>query len=117
MRRQRQPSRRAAKMLLRHKPDSDESISDEEDDGDDVFPNNALSLDPTNKQELPLPVRLDILKGIGNQNLSGKGSSSSFEKPLEDEVEMPDFNEGDVPAEVVANSTDEEINFADEELI
>ncbi|KAL5148270.1 hypothetical protein HKD37_13G035331 [Glycine soja] len=140
MRRQRQPSRRAPKTLFRaHQPDSDESISD-----DDVFPNNAPSLHPTNKQELPLLVRLDILKGISNQNLNGKGNTSSFEaclclwglasflessvcyvemqltdvvvvviccdqKPLEDEVEMPDFNEG----EVVANSTDEENNSAD----
>jgi len=31
------------------------------------------------------------------------------QKPLEDEVEMPDFSEG----EVVANSTDEENNSAD----
>jgi len=31
------------------------------------------------------------------------------QKPLEDEVEMPDFNE----VEVVANSTDEENNSAD----
>eukprot|EP00256_Glycine_max_P054888 XP_014621865.1 uncharacterized protein LOC100796411 isoform X1 [Glycine max] len=109
MRRQRQPSRRAPKTLFRaHQPDSDESISD-----DDVFPNNAPSLHPTNKQELPLLVRLDILKGISNQNLNGKGNTSSFEKPLEDEVEMPDFNEG----EVVANSTDEENNSADGVLI
>ncbi|RZB70485.1 hypothetical protein D0Y65_035455 [Glycine soja] len=91
-------------FILQHQPDSDESISD-----DDVFPNNAPSLHPTNKQELPLLVRLDILKGISNQNLNGKGNTSSFEKPLEDEVEMPDFNEG----EVVANSTDEENNSAD----
>lgn len=35
------------------------------------------------------------------------------QKPLEDEVEMPDFNEG----EVVANSTDEENNSADGVLI
>ncbi|RDX84842.1 hypothetical protein CR513_34040, partial [Mucuna pruriens] len=162
MRRQRQPCRRAAKvlllrvnfllnlllfmfssilihpnhnptssLLLQHKPDSDESISDEDDD---VFSNHALSLDPIDKQELPLPVRLDILKeyfaGNSNQNLSGKGSSSSFEaclwgpakmhvtdviidKPLEDEVEMPDFNEGDNMGEVAANSTDEETNSAD----
>ncbi|XP_020231112.2 uncharacterized protein LOC109811713 isoform X2 [Cajanus cajan] len=112
MRRQGQPSRRAPKVLFRHKPDSDESISDEDDD---VFPNIVLPLDSTitSKQELPLPVRLDILKGISNQNFSGKGSSSSFEKPLEDEVEMPDFNEAYIPGEVVANSTDEETNSAD----
>jgi len=76
--------------------------------------------------------------GISDRNLSAKGTSSSFEaclwvvfwisllwikgnnwcvywvdqKPLEDEVEMPDFNEG----EVVANSTDEENNSADRVL-
>ncbi|KAK7327780.1 hypothetical protein VNO77_21871 [Canavalia gladiata] len=79
-----QPSRHAAKMFLRHNPDSDESISDEDDD---VCPNNVPSLDPTNK------------------------------KPLEDEVEMPDFKEGNfdnISIEVVANSTDEEINSVDE---
>ncbi|KAK8467668.1 hypothetical protein PHAVU_007G122524 [Phaseolus vulgaris] len=103
MRKRRQPK---TLIPLHHKADSDESISDQDDA---VFPNNALSSHPTHKQELPLAVRLDILKGISDQNLSGKGHSSSFEKPLEDEVEMPDFSEG----EVVANSTDEENNSAD----
>ncbi|KAG2394354.1 uncharacterized protein HKW66_Vig0182680 [Vigna angularis] len=107
MRRRRQPkSLIPLRLISRHRPDSDESISDEDDA---VFPNNALSSDNTHKQELPLAVRLDILKGISDRNLSGKGTSSSSEKPLEDEVEMPDFNEG----EVVANSTDEENNSAD----
>nr|XP_007146002.1 hypothetical protein PHAVU_006G004600g [Phaseolus vulgaris]ESW17996.1 hypothetical protein PHAVU_006G004600g [Phaseolus vulgaris] len=98
MRKRRQPK---TLIPLHHKADSDESISD-----DAVFPNNALSSHPTHKQELPLAVRLDILKGISDQNLSGKGHSSSFEAY---EVEMPDFSEG----EVVANSTDEENNSAD----
>ncbi|XP_027930261.1 uncharacterized protein LOC114186532 isoform X2 [Vigna unguiculata] len=107
MRRRRQPKTLIPlRLISRHKPDSDESISDEDDA---VFPNNALSSDTIHKQELPLAVRLDILKGISDRNLSAKGTSSSFEKPLEDEVEMPDFNEG----EVVANSTDEENNSAD----
>ncbi|XP_014523697.1 uncharacterized protein LOC106779986 isoform X2 [Vigna radiata var. radiata] len=107
MRRRRQPkSLIPLRLISRHRTDSDESISDEDDA---VFPINALSSDNTHKQELPLAVRLDILKGISDRNLSGKGTSSSSEKPLEDEVEMPDFNEG----EVVANSTDEENNSAD----
>ncbi|CAJ1964735.1 unnamed protein product [Sphenostylis stenocarpa] len=107
MRRRRQTFRRTPKTsLCAQKPVSDDSISDEDDT---VFPNSAVSSDPIHKQELPLVVRLDILKGISNQNLFAKGTSSSFEKPLEDDVEMPDFNDG----EVVANSTDEENNSAD----
>ncbi|KAL2327163.1 hypothetical protein Fmac_020590 [Flemingia macrophylla] len=96
MRRQRKPSRsrRAPNLLFRYKPDSDESISDEEEEeeeDDDVFPNIGLPLDPT--------------------------ATTTSQSPLEDEVEIPDFIEGDIPEEVVANSTDEETNSADGILI
>ncbi|KHN27610.1 hypothetical protein glysoja_047064 [Glycine soja] len=101
------------------------------------FPQQCAFITPHQQARIATSVRLDILKeyyyniGISNQNLSGKGSSSSFkaclclwemqvnyvviiaiccnQKLLEDEVEMPDFNGG----EVVANSTDEENNSAD----
>ncbi|XP_061355373.1 uncharacterized protein LOC133299895 [Gastrolobium bilobum] len=117
-----QPSDRAATMLLRNNPDSDESIDEDVEELNDVFPNNynVVSVDATNKQELPLPVRLEFLKGICNQNVAGKGttlSSSSFEIPLEDEVEVPDFKEGDfgdITGEIVANSSDEDIISQDE---
>ncbi|XP_057431161.1 uncharacterized protein LOC130724019 isoform X2 [Lotus japonicus] len=110
--------RHAVAMFLRGNPDSEESISDDEETAGlhDVVPNNVVSLDDaTYKQELPLPVRLELLKGISYQNLAGRGRSSglSLEKPLEDEVEMPDFKEDDfrrVSGEVVADSSDEDID-------
>ncbi|XP_019419461.1 PREDICTED: uncharacterized protein LOC109329981 isoform X2 [Lupinus angustifolius] len=57
-----------------------------------------------------------------DQNLAGKASSSSFEKPAgspfeDDEVEMPDFKEGEISnilGEIVANSSDEEVISDDE---
>ncbi|XP_045824331.1 uncharacterized protein LOC123916817 isoform X2 [Trifolium pratense] len=93
-------------LHLQQNPHSDDSISDDDDNRHDL-PNDVLSFqhNSTNKQhELPLPARLDLLKGrFCNQN-----SSSSFQKLLQDEeVEMPDFNEGDfrdVSGEVVADS-------------
>ncbi|MED6106749.1 hypothetical protein PIB30_007410 [Stylosanthes scabra] len=111
--------------IFRHNPDSDESISEEDiDDPDDASPNDVVSLKAlnasaaaSNKEELPLPARLDFLKGISNQNLAGKSSSLSVKEPNdtppEDEVEMPEFNEGDssgILGEVAANSSDEEGN-------
>ncbi|XP_058781692.1 uncharacterized protein LOC131655913 isoform X2 [Vicia villosa] len=97
-------------------PHSDDSISDD-DELQANRTNNMLSLknNATNKhEELPLPARLDLLKGrFCNQN-----SSSSFQNSLEDEeVEMPDFNEGgfqDILGEVVADSGDEDIVSEDE---
>ncbi|KAK2389001.1 hypothetical protein QL285_062632 [Trifolium repens] len=107
-----------AKMFLhlQENPHSDDSISDD-DEHQPNLPNNVLSFQhiSTNKQdELPLPARLDLLKGrFCNQN-----SSSLFQKSLEDEeVEMPDFNEGglrDVSGEVVADSGDEDTVSEDE---
>ncbi|MED6137588.1 hypothetical protein PIB30_066266 [Stylosanthes scabra] len=110
--------------ILHHNPDSDESISDEDiDDPDDASPNDVVSLKAlnasaaaSNKEELPLPARLDFLKGISNQNLAGKSSSLPAKEPNdtppEDEVEMPEFNEGGscgILWEVAANSSDEEV--------
>ncbi|KAL5076139.1 hypothetical protein RYX36_015123 [Vicia faba] len=92
-------------MFLRvnETPHSDDSISDD-DELQANRTNNALSLQ--NKEELPLPARLDLLKGVSIQNL------------LEDEeVEMPDFNESGfqgVLGEVVADSGDEDIVSEDE---
>ncbi|KAI4301376.1 hypothetical protein L6164_034661 [Bauhinia variegata] len=103
--------------------DSDQSISDEEE-LDDVWPENCLSLNASakNNEELPLPVRLDFLRGSSEQSLAGKVSCSSREKPtgspLEDEVEMPDFEEGDFSSSplgvTVANTSDEEVVSEDE---
>ncbi|KAH1189606.1 hypothetical protein GmHk_20G057346 [Glycine max] len=69
-----------------HKPDSDESIS----------------------ARIATSVRLDILKEM-QVNYVVIIAICCNQKLLEDEVEMPDFNGG----EVVANSTDEENNSAD----
>ncbi|CAL5203525.1 unnamed protein product [Lathyrus oleraceus] len=105
------------RVKLQENPHSDDSISDD-DELQANRTNNVLSLQnkATNKQEeLPLPARLDLLKGrFCNQN-----SSSSFQNLLEDEeVEMPDFNEGgfqDILGEVVADSGDEDIVSEDDE--
>nr|XP_025646678.1 uncharacterized protein LOC112741783 isoform X6 [Arachis hypogaea] len=113
--------------ILRHNHDSDQSISDDDvDEPDDACPNDVVSVKTlkasaaaSSKEELPLPVRLDFLKvvtGISNQNLAGTSSSLSIKEPTdtppEDEVEMPEFNEGDsnsILGEVAANSSDEEV--------
>ncbi|XP_057721329.1 uncharacterized protein LOC130935552 isoform X2 [Arachis stenosperma] len=110
--------------ILRHNHDSDQSISDDDvDEPDDACPNDVVSIKTlkasaaaSSKEELPLPVRLDFLKGISNQNLAGTSSSLSIKEPTdtppEDEVEMPEFNEGDsssILGEVAANSSDEEV--------
>ncbi|CAK8567006.1 unnamed protein product [Lathyrus sativus] len=100
-------------MFLRvnENPHSDDSISDD----DELQANRTNNVPAPNKQEeLPLPARLDLLKGrFCNQNLA-----SSFQNLLEDEeVEMPDFNEGgfqDILGEVVADSGDEDIVSEDE---
>ncbi|XP_054802074.1 uncharacterized protein LOC129305896 isoform X2 [Prosopis cineraria] len=103
-------------------PDSDQSISEEED-SDDVGLEIAVSLDPSakNQEELPLPVRLDFLRGSSRRSLDGNGSSCSFEKPTgvvhEDEVELPDFEEVELSrfsGEIAANSSDEEVISEDE---
>ncbi|XP_028771147.1 uncharacterized protein LOC114728407 isoform X1 [Neltuma alba] len=102
-------------------PDSDQSISEEED-SNDGFLEPAVSLDPSanNQEELPLPVRLDFLRGASKRSLDGNGSKS-FEKPTgvlhEDEVELPDFKEVEfshLSGEIVANSSDEEVISEDE---
>ncbi|KAK7259385.1 hypothetical protein RIF29_24992 [Crotalaria pallida] len=112
-------------------PHSDQSISEEEEEveafDDVVSPAtsapalNKVHASYTPKEELPLHVRLDFLKGMRDPNLAGIGSSSSFEKPagtpLEDEVEMPDFKENEfnnISRQVVANSSDEEVISDDE---
>ncbi|CAL0302438.1 unnamed protein product [Lupinus luteus] len=104
-------------------PNSDHSISDEEDVEafDDVVSLNA-SGSAFSKEELPLTVRLDLLKGMRDQKSAGKASSSSFEKPAgspfeDDEVEVPDFKEAEISnisGEIVANSSDEEVISDDE---
>ncbi|KAK4282472.1 hypothetical protein QN277_013846 [Acacia crassicarpa] len=102
-------------------PDSDQSISEEED-SDDVCLETAVSLDHSAKkqEELPLPARLDFLRGANKRSLDGIGSSS-FEKPTgvvhEDEVELPDFEEVELnrlSGEIAANSSDEEVISGDE---
>ncbi|XP_020959518.1 uncharacterized protein LOC107645615 isoform X5 [Arachis ipaensis] len=113
--------------ILRHNHDSDQSISDDDvDEPDGACPNDVISVKTlkasaaaSSKEELPLPVRLDFLKvvtGISNQILAGTSSSLSIKEPTdtppEDEVEMPEFNEGDsssILGEVAANSSDEEV--------
>lgn len=99
-------------MFLRANPHSEDSISD-----DDDHYANLLSLQnhATNEQdeELPLPVRLDLLK----ERFCNHNSSSSFQLPEDEEVEMPDFNEGDNHdelGEVVADSDDEDTVSEDE---
>ncbi|KAI9082547.1 hypothetical protein K1719_035416 [Acacia pycnantha] len=102
-------------------PDSDQSISEGED-SDDVYLESAVSLDHSakNQEELPLPARLDFLRGVNKRSLHGIGSSS-LEKPtgvvLEDEVELPDFEEVELnhlSGEIAANSSDEEVISEDE---
>ncbi|KAE9593829.1 hypothetical protein Lalb_Chr18g0047211 [Lupinus albus] len=105
-------------------PNSDHSISEDEEDVE-MF-NDVVSLNASgsvfNKEELSLPARLDLLKGMRDENLAGKASGSSFEKPAgspfdDDEVEMPDFKDAEtsnISGEIVANSSDEEVISDDE---
>ncbi|XLR25995.1 hypothetical protein S83_053895 [Arachis hypogaea] len=114
--------------ILRHNHDSDQSISDDDvDEPDGACPNDVISVKTlkasaaaSSKEELPLPVRLDFLKGASESRIKfwlGQAAVCQLrheptDTPPEDEVEMPEFNEGDsssILGEVAANSSDEEV--------
>ncbi|XP_059438934.1 uncharacterized protein LOC132171589 isoform X2 [Corylus avellana] len=103
--------------VFRETPDSDLSISDEED-FDSNLPNRC-----DKKEELQLPSRLEMLRGTLEWDCEGKTSNLSKEKEtnvsLEDDVEMPEFhNEGDFTCSLRKAFTcnlDEEIISDDEE--
>ncbi|KAJ0111051.1 hypothetical protein Patl1_01047 [Pistacia atlantica] len=77
-------------------PDSDQSISDEEDYNVDLRDNCVSMCGRQDKEEgLQLQSRLDILRGTYDINYGREFSSSSTQKQssvsCEDEVEVPDF--------------------------
>ncbi|KAJ7977529.1 Kinetochore protein [Quillaja saponaria] len=104
-------------------PDSDQSISDEEE-FDQGCLGDCVSLDGSaqKKEELPLPVRLEILRGNHEQNFVGRSTHLSLEKqagvPLQDDVEMPDFDTQGKSSHssrvVIGHVSDEEVITDDE---
>ncbi|GLT72673.1 hypothetical protein SLA2020_445830 [Shorea laevis] len=105
-------------------PDSDLSISDEEDfDSNLPGPCDSISRPSNKREELQLPSRLEMLRGTLEWDWEGKTSNLSNEKEtnvsLEDDVEMPEFhNEGDFicsPRKAFACNPDEEMISDDEE--
>ncbi|XP_031258827.1 uncharacterized protein LOC116116925 isoform X2 [Pistacia vera] len=81
-------------------PDSDQSISDEEDYNVDLRDNCVSMCGRQDKEEgLQLQSRLDILRGTYDINYGREFSSSSTQKQssvsCEDEVEVPDFPDED----------------------
>lgn len=100
-------------MFLRANPHSEDSISDDDDHYANLLSLQNDATDKQDEQQLPLPARLDLLKG----RFCNHNSSSSFQSLEDEEVEMPDFNEGDNRdelGEVVADSDDEDTVSEDE---
>ncbi|XP_035551365.1 uncharacterized protein LOC109002257 isoform X3 [Juglans regia] len=84
--------------VFRDNPDSDQSISEDEDlDAD--FPENCVYRQSDIKEELQLPLRLEILKGAhraleldGGRKTSHLSDKKETNVSQEDDVEMPQFH-------------------------